>query len=131
MKKFGLIGYPLTHSFSKRYFTEKFEREEIEDHSYELFEIDNLSNFPEFIKANPELCGLNVTIPHKIGAAFYMNWLDPEAKKVGAINCIKIIKESAIEAAFSGEVGFVDQDFRLEGYNTDIYGFEHSLKPLL
>ncbi|MVN20203.1 shikimate dehydrogenase family protein [Mucilaginibacter arboris] len=131
MKKFGLIGYPLTHSFSKKYFTEKFAREDIEDNSYELFELENLSNFPEFIKANPDLCGLNVTIPHKIGAVFYMNWMDDEAKKVEAINCIKIITESAIEAAFSGEVGFVGQDFRLEGYNTDIYGFEHSLKPLL
>ena len=131
MEKFGLIGYPLTHSFSKKYFTEKFEREGIENCSYELFELESLSSFPEFIKANPDLCGLNVTIPHKIGAIFYMNWMDEEAKKVKAINCIKIIKESAIEAAFSGEVGFVNQDFRLEGYNTDIYGFEHSLKPLL
>lgn len=131
MKKYGLIGYPLTHSFSKKFFTEKFDREGIEGNSYELFELENLSNFPEFIKANPDLSGLNVTIPHKIGAVFYMNWMDTEAKKVEAINCIKIIKESAIEAAFSGEVGFVDQDFRLEGYNTDIYGFENSLKPLL
>ncbi len=131
MKKYGLIGFPLTHSFSKKYFTEKFEKEGIEDHSYELFELENLSDFPEFIKANSGLCGLNVTIPHKIGVVFYMNWLEPEAKKVEAINCIKIIKESAIETAFSGEVGFVDQEFRLEGYNTDIFGFEHSLKPLL
>lgn len=131
MKKFGLIGYPLTHSFSKKYFTDKFENEKIEDHAYELFELEHLSDFPELIKANPDLIGLNVTIPHKIGAVFYMNWLEPEAKKVEAINCIKVIKESALEAAFSGEVGFVDQDFRLEGYNTDIYGFENSLKPLL
>lgn len=131
MKKYGLIGFPLTHSFSKKYFTEKFEKEGIENCSYELFELEHLSDFPELIKANPDLCGLNVTIPHKIGAVFYMNWLDAEAKKVEAINCIKIIKESAIETAFSGEVGFVDQDFRLEGYNTDIYGFENSLKPLL
>jgi len=131
MKKYGLIGYPLTHSFSKKYFTEKFGRESIEDHSYELFELENLSNFPEFIKDNPDLLGLNVTIPHKIGAVYYMNWMDPEAKKVEAVNCIKVIQESAVAAAFSGEVGFVDQDFRLEGYNTDIYGFEHSLKPLL
>ncbi len=131
MKKYGLIGFPLTHSFSKKYFTEKFENERIEDHSYELFELEHLSDFPELIKANPDLLGLNVTIPHKIGAVFYMNWMDPEAKKVEAINCVKIIQESALEAAFSGEVGFVDQDFRLEGYNTDIYGFENSLKPLL
>ncbi|MGI4751964.1 MAG: shikimate dehydrogenase family protein [Janthinobacterium lividum] len=131
MKKYGLIGFPLTHSFSKKYFTEKFEKEGIEDCSYELFELENLSNFPEFIKANPDLCGLNVTIPHKIGAVYYMNWMDDEAKKVEAINCIKVIQESAVAAAFSGEVGFVDQDFRLEGYNTDIHGFENSLKPLL
>lgn len=131
MKKYGLIGFPLTHSFSKKYFTEKFEKEQIEDSSYELFEIDNLSNFPEFIKAHPNLCGLNVTIPHKIGAVYYMAWMDKEAKQVEAINCIRVVKESAIAAVFSGEVGFVDQDFRLEGYNTDIYGFENSLKPLL
>ncbi len=131
MKKYGLIGFPLTHSFSKKYFTEKFKQEEIEDSSYGLFELENLSDFPEFIKANPDLCGLNVTIPHKIGAVYYMNWMDDEAKKVEAVNCIKIIQESAVAAAFSGEVGFVGQDFRLEGYNTDIYGFEHSLKPLL
>lgn len=131
MKKYGLIGFPLTHSFSKKYFTEKFKQEEIEDSSYELFELENLSDFPEFIKANTDLCGLNVTIPHKIGAVYYMNWIDNEAKKAEAINCIKIIQESAVAAAFSGEVGFVGQDFRLEGYNTDIHGFENSLKPLL
>lgn len=131
MNKYGLIGFPLTHSFSKKYFTEKFEKEDIQDSSYELFELENLSDFPELIKANPDLCGLNVTIPHKIGAVYYMNWMDDEAKKVKAINCIKVIQESAVAAAFSGEVGFVDQDFRLEGYNTDIHGFENSLKPLL
>lgn len=131
MKKYGLIGFPLTHSFSKKYFAEKFEKEGIEDHSYDLFELEHLSDFPELLKENRDLCGLNVTIPHKIGAVYYMNWLEPEAKKVEAINCIKIIKESAVAAAFSGEVGFVDQDYRLEGYNTDIFGFENSLKPLL
>ncbi|MEX8547597.1 MAG: shikimate dehydrogenase [Mucilaginibacter sp.] len=131
MKKYGLIGFPLTHSFSKKYFEAKFEKEHIGDSTYELFEIDNLSNFPEFIKAHPGLCGLNVTIPHKIGAVYYMDWIDDEAKQVEAINCIRVVEESALATAFSGEVGFVGQDFRLEGYNTDIYGFENSLKPLL
>jgi shikimate dehydrogenase len=131
MKRYGLIGFPLTHSFSKKYFEAKFKKEEIEDCSYELFEIDNLSNFPEFIKAQSGLCGLNVTIPHKIGAVFYMDWMDEEAKQVEAINCIRVAEESAIATAFSGEVGFVGQDYRLEGYNTDIYGFENSLAPLL
>lgn len=131
MKKYGLIGFPLTHSFSKKYFEAKFEKEQIEDSSYELFEIDNLSDFPEFIKAQPNLCGLNVTIPHKIGAVYYMDWMDEEAKQVEAINCIRVVEESALATAFSGEVGFVGQDFRLEGYNTDIYGFENSLTPLL
>lgn len=131
MKKYGLIGFPLTHSFSKKYFTKKFETEQIKDNVYELFEIDSLNNFPEFIQANPDLCGLNVTIPHKIGAVFYMDWMDEEAKQVAAINCIRVVKESAIATVFPAEAGFAGSGFRLEGYNTDIYGFENSLKPLL
>lgn len=131
MKQYGLIGYPLTHSFSKKYFTELFEREKIEDHEYELYEIANLSNFPELLRDHPGLCGLNVTVPHKIGVMFYLDWVHPDAKEVGAVNCIRITAESPIAAAFSGEVGIKDHEFRLEGYNTDVYGFEMSLKPLL
>jgi shikimate dehydrogenase len=131
MKYYGLIGFPLTHSFSKKYFTEKFEKQHITDHVYNLYELDNLSDFPELLRANAELCGLNVTVPHKIGVTFYMDWIHPEAKEVGAINCIRISSESPIAAAFSGEVGIKDHEFRLEGFNTDIYGFEASLKPLL
>lgn len=131
MKTYGLIGYPLTHSFSKKYFDEKFKLEEITDHAYELFEIPNLSDFPEFMKAHSYLDGLNVTIPHKIGILFYMNHVDEEARAIGAVNCVRIVCESPIETAFSGELGIVGQDYRLEGYNTDSYGFEHSLKPLL
>lgn len=131
MKHYGLIGYPLTHSFSKKYFTEKFKNEKIEDHAYELYEINNLSDFPELLRANPKLCGLNVTIPHKIGVMFYLDWVHPDAKEVDAVNCIRITAESPVAAAFSGEVGIKDHEFRLEGYNTDVYGFEMSLKPLL
>lgn len=131
MKKYGLIGYPISHSFSKKYFTEKFEREGIKDHVYELFSLQHLSDFPQLLRNNPDLCGLNVTVPHKIGIMFYLDYIDPDAKKVDAVNCIRISAESAIEAAFSGEVGISGREFKLEGFNTDIYGFETSLRPLL
>lgn len=131
MKHYGLIGYPLSHSFSQKFFTEKFKKEKIADHVYELFELKNLSDFPELLRANTKLCGLNVTVPHKIGILRYMDWISEEARSVGAVNCIRISSESAVLAAFSGEVGIQDHDFKLEGFNTDVYGFEHSLKPLL
>jgi len=131
MKQYGLIGYPLSHSFSKKYFTEKFERENIEDHEYQLYELENLSDFPELLQANPGLCGLNVTVPHKIGVMYYLDYVHPDAKEIDAVNCIRITAESPIAAAFSGEVGIQDKEFRLEGFNTDAYGFEMSLKPLL
>jgi len=131
MKHYGLIGYPLTHSFSKKYFTEKFKKKGLADHVYDLFEIKNLSDFPELLRANAKLCGLNVTVPHKIGVLRYMDWISEEARMVGAVNCIRITPESPVLAAFSGEVGIKDHDFKLEGFNTDVYGFEHSLKPLL
>ena len=129
MKKFGLIGYPLTHSFSKKYFTEKFEKEGFEDCVYEAFPLPNLSDLPELIKANPDLCGLNVTVPHKIGVLFYLDKIDPAAKAIDAVNCIKIVNQHPVEAFFSGELSTLK--VRLEGFNTDAYGFETSLKPLL
>ncbi len=116
MKKYGLVGFPLTHSFSKRYFTEKFETENI-DSSYDNFEIDNISKFPEIIKNNPELNGLNVTIPYKEQVIPFLDELNESAKKIGAVNTIKIIRNGS--------------DIRLKGFNTDTYGFETSLKPLL
>ncbi|MFN8406341.1 MAG: shikimate dehydrogenase [Sphingobacteriaceae bacterium] len=130
MKKYGLIGYPLAHSFSEEYFTEKFQREGLQNEcSYEAFPLTNLSDFPAFIKANPNLCGLNVTIPHKIGIIYFLNKLAPAAKEIDAVNCIKITKRPAIDAFFMGECS--PSDVFLEGYNTDAYGFEHSLRPLL
>src|SRR5205814_4454947 len=101
MKQYGLIGYPLSHSFSKKYFTEKFERENIEDHEYQLYELNNLSDFPELLQANPGLCGLNVTVPHKIGVMYYLDYVHPDAKEIDAVNCIRITAESPIAAAFS------------------------------
>lgn len=117
MKTYGLIGYPLSHSFSKKYFTEKFLNEGIEDHQYELFPIEDIKILPDLIAENPSLCGLNVTIPHKVNVLCYLNEVDEAAEKIGAVNCISI-------KSFDGET-------YLKGYNTDAYGFESSLVPLL
>jgi len=116
MKKFGLIGYPLTHSFSKRYFTEKFEKENI-DSAYENFEIDNINKFTEIIANNPELVGLNVTIPYKEQVISFLDELNESAKEIGAVNTVKIARSGS--------------NIHLKGFNTDTYGFETSLKPLL
>ncbi|MDQ0636985.1 shikimate dehydrogenase [Pedobacter sp. W3I1] len=117
MKTYGLIGYPLSHSFSKKYFTEKFQNEDIADHQYELFPIADIKSLPDLLSENPSLCGLNVTIPHKVNVLCYLNEVDEAAEKIGAVNCISI-------KSFEGET-------YLKGYNTDAYGFEESLKPLL
>ena len=116
MRKYGLIGYPLTHSFSKRYFTEKFGNENI-DSTYENFEIDNIAKFPDIIKNNPELVGLNVTIPYKEQVIPYLDELNDSAKEIGAVNTVKIIRTAT--------------GIGLKGFNTDTFGFETSLKPLL
>ena len=104
MKKFGLIGYPLTHSFSEKYFTEKFESENLKDHEYKVFPLPNLSDFPELLKANPDLCGLNVTVPHKIGVMFYLDKLSKAAREIDAVNCIKVVKHHPVESLFTGEI---------------------------
>lgn len=129
MKKYGLIGYPLTHSFSKKYFTEKFEKEALDHYQYDLYPLPNLSDLPELIKGIPDLCGLNVTVPHKIGVMYYLDKIDPAAKEIDAVNCIKIVNHQPVEAFFSGELSSLN--VRLEGYNTDAIAFEESLKPLL
>jgi shikimate dehydrogenase len=116
MKKYGLIGYPLTHSFSKKFFTEKFEQENT-DASYTNFEIENIALLPEVLKNNPELIGLNVTIPYKEQVIPYLDELDDAARDVGAVNTVKIDRRK--------------ENFQLKGYNTDTWGFETSLKPLL
>ena len=116
MKKYGLIGFPLTHSFSKRFFTEKFEKENV-DASYENFEIDDISWFPEVVRNNPKLTGLNVTIPHKQAVIPFLNELDEAAEKVGAVNTVKISR--------------IGDNIHLKGFNTDTWGFETTLKPLL
>lgn len=117
MKQFGLIGYPLTHSFSEKYFQEKFRKEKINDCSYKLFPLKQIDQFPQLIKEYPSLIGLNVTVPYKESVIKFLDQLDEVAREIGAVNCIKIIR------AANGT--------QLVGYNTDVFGFENSLKPHL
>jgi shikimate dehydrogenase len=131
MKQYGLIGYPLSHSFSKKYFAEKFEKENITDAKYDLYPLEHIKDLQDLLDLHPNMCGLNVTIPHKITVLKYLDWVENDARNAGAVNCIRVYAESPVEAAFSGEVGVKGHDFRLEGFNTDIYGFEMSLRPLL
>jgi shikimate dehydrogenase len=112
VKRFGLIGHPLTHSFSGKYFTDKFQTEGLKDHVYELFPIPSIDDLPGLLKNNPDLCGLNVTIPYK---QLVLPFLD-ESRLPGnihACNCIKI------------------SNGKLYGYNTDVTGFEKTFTPLL
>ncbi len=124
MKLLGLIGYPLSHSFSKKYFTQKFEKEGLtKDWQYELFPIETIEKLPELIQTytttpdSPEgqryFAGLNVTIPYKESVIPFLDTLHETAQEIGAVNCIKF------------------NDRKLIGYNTDYYGFQKSLLELL
>lgn len=113
IKSYGLIGYPLSHSFSKKYFTEKFERESIAGHVYELFPIESITRLPEILSNNPSLAGLNVTIPYKEQVIDYLDTCSSVVEEIGACNCIKI------------------KEGKLTGYNTDVIGFSRSLEPKL
>lgn len=117
MRKFGLIGYPLSHSFSKKFFTEKFKDEQIAGCEYELYPIAHIDQFAKLIADDPELEGINVTIPYKVQVLPFLNEMDEAATEIGAVNCISIELRNA--------------ERWLKGYNTDAYGFEESLKPLL
>ena len=122
MRIFGLIGYPLPHSFSKKYFTEKFERERLKDIVYQLFEVKDIERGLKYVlEENPTLCGLNITIPHKQNIIPLLNELDESAKAVGAVNCIRIESRTKNQ----------EPRTKLIGYNTDVYGFEVSLKKHL
>ncbi|GAB6011520.1 shikimate dehydrogenase family protein [Viscerimonas tarda] len=114
--KYGLIGNPLGHSFSQGFFTEKFEREGI-DAEYLKYELPAISDFPPIIASNPELKGLNVTIPYKEQIIPFLDELDENTKEIGAVNVVKVLKESG--------------KTRLKGYNSDMYGFQNSIAPLL
>lgn len=116
---YGLIGYPLTHSFSQNYFNQKFEAENI-NARYLNFEIADIGDLMKVFAEYPTLSGLNVTIPYKEQVIAYLDSLDPVAAEIGAVNVVKIIRKSDD-----------DEDFTLRGYNSDIIGFSDSIKPLL
>jgi len=117
MRKYGLIGYPLGHSFSKKYFTGKFSREGIVDAVYDTYPIENLELLPELIENTEGLMGLNVTIPYKTNVLKFLSETDSDATAAGAVNVIKILKGAG--------------GIKLKGFNTDIYGFRESLLPLI
>lgn len=109
MEKFGLVGYPLGHSYSKKFFTEKFEKLGLNNHKYDLLEMEYLKDFPP-IWHNQELKGVNVTVPHKENVMGFLDLLDSSAQKVGAVNVVK------------REMGG-----KLKGYNTDYLSFKETL----
>ncbi|MBD5229596.1 MAG: shikimate dehydrogenase [Bacteroidales bacterium] len=115
-KIYGLIGYPLTHSFSQRYFNQKFEAEGI-NARYLNFELPDIGDLMEVVSEYPNLSGLNVTIPYKEQVIQYLDDMDEDAEKIGAVNVIKFIRTRG--------------ELRFKGYNSDIIGFSDSIKPLL
>ncbi len=117
MRKFGLIGYPLSHSFSKKFFTEKFRDEGIRNCKYELYPIADINLFNPLLDEEPELVGINVTIPYKLQVLPFLDEVDEAAAEIGAVNCIHVVFDAG--------------ERRLKGYNTDAYGFKASLTPLL
>ena len=117
MDKYGLVGYPLGHSFSKNYFNDKFEVEGI-DAEYVNFEISNIDDFQEVLDSNPELRGLNVTIPYKQKIIPFLDEVSKEALEIGAVNVVKVEKR-------------LNGTQKLIGYNSDATGFYQSIEPLL
>ena len=113
MRLFGLIGYPLGHSFSKRFFSEKFEKEGRSDCRYELFPLPALGGLPALLASYPDLEGLKVTIPHKVGVLPYLSACDPISQAVGAVNTIAVRGGKCL------------------GYNTDGWGFQRSLEGFI
>lgn len=119
MKMYGLIGYPLQHSFSSKFFNEKFQQEGI-DAEYVNFEIEHIHELRNTLVFNPHLKGLNVTIPHKEAVIPFLDEISTEAREIGAVNTIKI------ERSFGNTYAY-----KLKGYNTDYIGFKNSIEPLI
>lgn len=117
MDKYGILGYPLGHSFSRGFFTDKFQREGI-DAQYLNFEIPQADLILQVLEQNPELRGLNVTLPHKQNVIPFLDELTPEAQRIGAVNVIRVRRQE-------------NGKFHLRGYNSDIIGFMNSIRPLL
>jgi shikimate dehydrogenase len=117
MIKLGLIGYPLGHSFSKNYYLTKFEKENIDNVHYDTYAIEHIDQFPKIFDQDQTFRGFNVTLPHKQAVIPYLDELSEEASVMKAVNCITI--------------SYKDGKSFLKGYNTDAYGFQKSLEPLL
>ena len=116
MDKYGLIGYPLGHSFSISYFNQKFQDENI-DAVYENYEIPSIDALPEVLSSNPELKGINVTIPYKEKVLPFLDSISPEARAIGAVNVIRVSHKG--------------NKTILKGYNSDVIGFTKSIEPML
>ena len=116
MEKYGLIGYPLGHSFSISYFNQMFQDEGI-DAVYENFEIPTIDALPEVLDSNPNLRGLNVTIPYKEKVLPFLDSVSPEARAIGAVNVIRVTHEG--------------NKVKLKGYNSDVIGFTQSIESML
>lgn len=116
MDKYGLIGYPLGHSFSISYFNQKFQDENI-DAVYENYEIPSIDALPEVLSSNPELKGINVTIPYKEKVLPFLDSISPEARAIGAVNVIRVSHKG--------------NKTLLKGYNSDVIGFTKSIEPML
>ena len=117
MRQFGLIGHPLGHSFSAQFFTEKFATEDL-DARYDNFEMESVAQLRTWVESLPDLYGFNVTIPHKQTVMTQLDQLSPEAQEVGAVNVVSVSRNA------NGEI-------HLYGYNSDLYGFMESIRPLL
>lgn len=113
-KTFGLLGKQIAYSFSRGYFTDKFKKMNLQDHEYVNFDIPKITDFPKIVAQQSGIKGINVTIPYKEQVMPFLDSIDEKAEKIGAVNTIKITKEGL-----------------LKGYNSDVVGFENSLKPLL
>ncbi|TAJ54650.1 MAG: shikimate dehydrogenase [Chitinophagaceae bacterium] len=113
MRRFGLLGYPLSHSFSQKYFTEKFAQLGLTDCVYENFSLPNIEELALVLQEKKDLCGFNITIPYKKQVLSFLDEVSPVVAAIGACNCVQI------------KAG------KLTGYNTDVVGFEESLKPFL
>lgn len=117
MKTYGLIGHKLGHSFSRNFFTEKFKNEGLDGYEYINFELESIEDFPSIFEQGKTICGLSCTIPYKQQIIRFMDEIDEEAEKIGAINTVKVL-------------GLKGKPI-LKGFNTDLFGFEHSLRPML
>jgi len=113
MRLFGIIGYPLGHSFSQKHFTEKFAREALPDHVYRKFELPDIGELPALLEREPDLCGFNVTIPYKVKIIDYLDETDPVAAEIGAVNTVRVSRR--------------DGRPWLMGFNTDAPAFRESL----